>query len=128
MPYRVFLAFNAAGGLVWGVGFTLLGYYAGDAYKRVEKTAGTAVAIVVAVVVVAALVYWHFRRRRQEAGDEARSEEAEGSEKAEAWTEAERSGALDGDDGARADGRSGADDGPRGDDGAGGAWRDDAGR
>ncbi|BBB02141.1 hypothetical protein RVR_9878 [Actinacidiphila reveromycinica] len=70
MPYRVFLVFNAAGGLVWGIGFTLLGYYAGDAYKRVERTAGTAVAIVVAVVVVGALVYWHLRRRRREAGQE----------------------------------------------------------
>ncbi|MEW1862005.1 DedA family protein [Streptomyces sp. NPDC088194] len=97
MPYRVFLAFNAAGGLIWGVGFTLLGYYAGDAYKRVEHTAGTAVAIVVAVVVVAALVYWHFRRRRQEAG-----EEQAGQERAE---EAERSDPDSGTDGTdRADG------------------------
>jgi membrane protein DedA with SNARE-associated domain len=66
MPYRVFLAFNAAGGLVWGVGFSLLGYYAGDAYKRVEHTAGTVVAVVVAVIVVGGFLYWHFRRRRKE--------------------------------------------------------------
>jgi len=72
MPYRVFLVFNAAGGLVWGVGCVLLGYYAGNAYQRVEKTAGTAVAIIVAVVVVAALVVWHLRRRRRDnARDEA---------------------------------------------------------
>lgn len=72
MPYRVFLVFNAAGGLVWGVGCVLLGYYAGSAYQRVEKTVGTAVAIIVAVVVVAALVVRHLRRRRREnARDEA---------------------------------------------------------
>jgi membrane-associated protein len=70
MPYRVFLLFNALGGLVWGVGFVLLGYFAGAAYEKVEKTAGTAVAIVVAVVVVAALVVWHLRRRRREQGAE----------------------------------------------------------
>ncbi len=70
MPYHVFLAFNAAGGLVWGIGFTLLGYFAGNAYKRVESTAGTAAAIVVAVAVVAALVVWHLRRRRREAEQE----------------------------------------------------------
>lgn len=64
MPYPTFLLFNALGGLVWGVGFTLLGYFAGSAYKQVEKTAGTAVAIVVAVVVVAALVVWQVRRHR----------------------------------------------------------------
>ncbi|WP_031521759.1 DedA family protein [Streptomyces sp. NRRL F-5123] len=66
MRYPTFLLFNAMGGLVWGVGFTLLGYFAGNAYKRVEKTAGTAVAIVVAVVVVAALVVWQVRKRRGE--------------------------------------------------------------
>ncbi|WFR74608.1 hypothetical protein P9209_16815 [Prescottella defluvii] len=30
MPYRRFLAYNAAGGLVWGIGFVLLGYLAGS--------------------------------------------------------------------------------------------------
>lgn len=66
MPYRTFLLFNAAGGIVWGTGFTLLGYFAGAAYQKVERTAGTAVAVVVAVVVVAALVVWHVRRKRRE--------------------------------------------------------------
>jgi membrane protein DedA with SNARE-associated domain len=65
MPYRVFLLFNALGGLFWGVGFTLLGYFAGNAYQRVERTAGTAVAVVVAVVVVAAFVFWQIRRHRK---------------------------------------------------------------
>ena len=37
MPYRRFLVANAAGGLCWGVGYTLLGYFAGHAYKRVEQ-------------------------------------------------------------------------------------------
>jgi membrane protein DedA with SNARE-associated domain len=66
MPYPTFLLFNALGGLVWGVGFTLLGYFAGSAYQQVEKTAGTAVAITVAVVVVVAVVVWQIRRRRDE--------------------------------------------------------------
>lgn len=68
MPYRTFLLFNALGGLIWGVGFTLLGYFAGNAYQRVEKTAGTAVAVTVAVIVVAAVVVWQVRRRRAERG------------------------------------------------------------
>ncbi|MDX6355830.1 MAG: rane-associated protein [Streptomyces sp.] len=74
MPYRVFLLFNALGGLAWGIGCVLLGYFAGAAYKQVEKTAGTVVAIVVAVVVVAALVVWQVRRRR---GEQAEEEAAE---------------------------------------------------
>ena len=78
MPYRVFLAFNAAGGLVWGVGFTLLGYFAGTAYKQVERTAGTAVAIAVAAVVLVALVVWEVRRHRRGEGKRGRATASEG--------------------------------------------------
>ncbi|MDQ6650413.1 MAG: DedA family protein [Actinomycetota bacterium] len=42
LPYRRFLPFNAAGALVWGVGFTLVGYLAGAGYAKVEKVAGRA--------------------------------------------------------------------------------------
>ncbi|MEE4546583.1 DedA family protein [Streptomyces sp. V4-01] len=75
MPYRTFLLFNAAGGIVWGTGFTLLGYFAGSAYQKVERTAGTAVAVVVAVIVVAAFVVWHVRRRRRENETPSKSDE-----------------------------------------------------
>ncbi|AEM82168.1 DedA family protein [Streptomyces violaceusniger] len=64
MPYRRFLLFNALGGLVWGVGFTLLGYFAGTAYSRVEGLVGRGVAVALAAAVVAALAVWHVRRRR----------------------------------------------------------------
>jgi membrane-associated protein len=64
MRYRTFLLFNALGGLVWGVGFTLLGYFAGSAYTRVEHTVGRALALTLAAVVIAVLVVWHLRRRR----------------------------------------------------------------
>ncbi|MFD4552994.1 DedA family protein [Streptomyces sp. NPDC058469] len=75
MRYRTFLLFNALGGLVWGVGFTLLGYFAGSAYTRVEHTVGRALALVLAAVVIAALVAWQLRRRRahREAGDSSHS-------------------------------------------------------
>jgi len=65
MPYPRFLTFNAAGGLIWAVGFTMLGYLAGASYQRVEKIAGQASAILLAVVVVAVLVFV-LRRRRQD--------------------------------------------------------------
>lgn len=64
MPGRTFVPFNAAGGLVWGVGFTLLGYFAGHAYSRIEHVAGEVIAIVVAAVVVVGAVVWRLRRRR----------------------------------------------------------------
>lgn len=65
MHYPRFLAFNAAGGLIWGAGFVLLGYLAGSSYEAVAKTVGrdiTAVAVVIAIV--AALV-WRVRSTRR---------------------------------------------------------------
>jgi membrane-associated protein len=64
MFYPRFLAFNAAGGLVWGVGFTLLGFLAGNSYKTIERTVGRGAAIAVAGIVVIALVVWWVRAHR----------------------------------------------------------------
>ncbi|MFG2909691.1 DedA family protein [Kitasatospora sp. NPDC048286] len=64
MPYRRFLLFNALGGLLWGVGFTLLGYFSGAAYTRVESTVGQVLALAIAGGVVIALLVWYLRRRR----------------------------------------------------------------
>lgn len=65
MPYRRFLLYNALGGICWGVGFTLLGYFAGNAYAKVEAQVGRALAILIAAIVVIAVVVWHVRRRRR---------------------------------------------------------------
>jgi membrane-associated protein len=66
MRYPRFLAFNAAGGIVWGTGVVLLGYLAGSSYAAVERTVGRGLAIAVAVVVVVALVVWRIRHHRSE--------------------------------------------------------------
>ena len=63
MPYGRFLAFNAAGGLAWGVTVVLVGYAAGASYAQVEKYVGRDAALVVLAVVVIALVVWRVRRR-----------------------------------------------------------------
>ena len=65
MPYRRFLAFNAAGGLIWAVGFTLLGYLVGAGYRTVENIAGVAGEIILAVVVLI-VIFFVIRRRRRE--------------------------------------------------------------
>ena len=66
MPYPRFLLYNAAGGVTWGIGFTLLGYFAGASYRTVERVAGEVSAGLLALVVLAALVAWHWQRRRAE--------------------------------------------------------------
>jgi membrane protein DedA with SNARE-associated domain len=80
MPYGKFLAYNAAGGLAWGVVVVLLGYAAGASYKTIESKFGTGAAIVLAVVVVLGLIAWRVRRhvvqRREARETEARETEA----------------------------------------------------
>jgi len=71
MPYLTFLAFNAAGGILWGTGVVLLGYFVGASYARVERVAGTGAAIVVAVVGVLALLAWRIRTYRSERRSES---------------------------------------------------------
>jgi membrane-associated protein len=65
MRYRRFLAYNAAGGIVWGVGCTVAGYLAGSSYASVARTLGQGGAAAAALVVVAALVTWRVARRRR---------------------------------------------------------------
>lgn len=72
MHYPRFLAFNAAGGVVWGTGFVLLGFFAGNSYDAVAKVAGRDITAVLVVLGVLGLIVWHLRRARR-----ARREPAE---------------------------------------------------
>jgi membrane-associated protein len=64
VPYRTFLMHNLIGGVIWGVGYSLLGYLAGSAYGVVEGTVGAGLAIALAVLVVALAAAWAWRRHR----------------------------------------------------------------
>lgn len=66
MPYRLFLTYNAIGGIVWGAGFVLLGFLAGNSYQAVARSAGEDIALVFAGLAVAALIVWQVRRSRRE--------------------------------------------------------------
>lgn len=72
MPYLRFLAYNAAGGVVWGAGFVLLGYLTGNSYKTVEKAVGRTAALIVLSAILVAIVVWRVREHRS---DNAREDE-----------------------------------------------------
>ncbi len=64
MHYRRFLLANLAGGLCWGVGYALLGYFAGNGYKRVAHYSSFGALGLVGVIVLLAIGL-HLRRRRR---------------------------------------------------------------
>jgi membrane protein DedA with SNARE-associated domain len=72
MPYRTFMIHNLIGGIVWGVGYSLLGYLAGSAYGVVERKVGAGLAIALAAIVVALVAGWVWRRHRTAARAAAR--------------------------------------------------------
>jgi membrane-associated protein len=74
MNYRRFLIANALGGLLWGVSFTLLGYFAGTALTRIEKYASWA-GLSVLIVMVLFFIVFHFVKKSRESNEEAAFDE-----------------------------------------------------
>ena len=60
MRYRTFFPANAAGGIIWGTAFCLLGYFVG---QKVEGVSGVASYVLLGLLVVA-IVVMVVRRRR----------------------------------------------------------------
>src|SRR5713226_5574226 len=59
-PWR-FLLWNVLGGVAWGTGFSLLGYFAGEGYKAVLRWAGRG-SVAVTVLVVALFAAYFIKR------------------------------------------------------------------
>ncbi len=55
IPYRTFLPFSIAGGIVWVTAFITLGYIAGGSYHVVERWAGRASLVLLALAVIIGL-------------------------------------------------------------------------
>jgi len=72
LRYRTFLLYNAVGGLLWGVGYTLLGYVVGLSFERILKEVGLWSAVIVVGLIAVGFGGHHLLKRRKEkrtAGD-----------------------------------------------------------
>lgn len=68
LPYGQFAFYNAAGGLLWGTGFVLLGYFAGAAWPRVAGGASK-VGLALLVLVLMGLIVVRILRGVRERGE-----------------------------------------------------------
>jgi len=66
LPYRRFLPWNVAAGVLWGVGSVMLGYFAGRNYETLAHRASLLSLALFVLLLAAALV--SFFRRRKRAG------------------------------------------------------------
>jgi len=65
MHYRRFLIANALGALLWGIAFSLFGYFGGSQLSKIEKYSGWASVGVVMIVVLTIVVFEVTRRARR---------------------------------------------------------------
>jgi membrane protein DedA with SNARE-associated domain len=64
MNYRRFFIANLLSAVLWGVGYCLLGYFAGGALNQIENSASwVGIAVLVLMILVIAAMYFHKRRR-----------------------------------------------------------------
>jgi membrane-associated protein len=79
MRYRTFAVWNMLGGAVWATAFTLIGYYAGASWKKVESYANTASWVLVGVIAVAVVGLLYLKHRAEKRA-EARFGQEEATE------------------------------------------------
>ena len=63
-PYRQFFIANAASGIVWGVGFTILGYVSGHALHTIEKYVSR-FGLGILFLVVGGAIWHHIHAKRK---------------------------------------------------------------
>ena len=78
MHYRRFLIANALGGIIWGISFTLLGYFAGTALARIEKYASW-MGLSVLIVMILFFIIFHFVKKRRETNADIEYQEGDDS-------------------------------------------------
>ncbi len=76
MRYRTFLAWNAAGGIIWGGGCVLLGYAFASALNTVSSYL-TWLPLAILAVALVGYIGWHLRKRRREKAEASAFAEAD---------------------------------------------------
>jgi membrane-associated protein len=69
MDYRKFLTFNIAGGMIWGVGVTMAGYFLGSTIPGVDKYLLPIVALVIIISIAPSAIHIY-----RENGDQIKAE------------------------------------------------------
>src|SRR3954454_4128740 len=64
MPYRTFLLWNVIGGVCWATGSAMLGYIAGNSYRRIERRISYGGYALLGLIVLAVLFLFILRRLR----------------------------------------------------------------
>jgi membrane-associated protein len=63
LRYRTFLFYNAIGGVLWGVGYTLLGYVVGVSFERILREVGLwSLGVIGGILIVGLVVRFALRR------------------------------------------------------------------
>jgi membrane-associated protein len=68
VPYRTFVAYNVAGGVLWAAGYTLLGFAAGQAWRMAERLAGDVGLVLLSAIAIGAAAVLLVRRWRRRNG------------------------------------------------------------
>lgn len=68
MPYRTFVTFNVAGGLLWAVGVTLAGYILGETVPSIDRYLLPAILVIIVVSLLPVLREAYKARRKKQAG------------------------------------------------------------
>jgi membrane-associated protein len=68
MKYKTFLIYNIAGGLLWGAGVTLLGYFLGAAFPQTEKYLTPIILGIIAFSFLPIVFEWLAYRRARSRG------------------------------------------------------------
>ena len=63
MHYRTFVKFNIIGGVLWGAGFTLLGYWLGSSFPWIGKNIEYAIVLIVAISLLPVAIEFIRHRR-----------------------------------------------------------------